>query len=238
MTINWINHSTVELIDSNASDDMVAKAAWVSFDADKEERLADIEGVGKLINFLWKNRHTSPFEHGIFTFKVKTPIFVAREFHRHRAASYNEMSGRYVEMTGEFYIPPRERPLVQKGKPGHYRFVEGSNEQYALMRTHMEAVCNKAWKSYNDMLDFGIAKEVARDILPLNTVTQFYASMNPRNLMHFLGLRAEENALWEIREVAHGNADLAVNLDEIANGMERHLAELMPLTYEAFERNK
>lgn len=236
--IEFVNHSHVELINTNASDDMVAMAAWVSFDSDKEERLKDREGVGKLINFLWKNKHTSPFEHGMFTFKVTTPIFVAREFHRHRAASYNEKSGRYTEMTGQFYIPPVERPLIQTGKPGHYQFERGSNEQYALMKVHMEKVCDQAWKSYNDMMAFGIAKEVARDILPLNTVTQFYASMNPRNLMHFLGLRAAPDALWEIREVAHGNADLSINLDEIRDGMERHLAEHMPLTYKAFNEHK
>jgi len=236
--MEFLHHSDVELINTNATDDMVAMAAWVSFDADKEERLKDREGVGKLINFLWKNRHTSPFEHGIFTFKIHTPIFVAREFFRHRAASYNEMSGRYTFMAPEFYIPPRERPLVQEGKAGNYTFVPGTDEQYALMRVHMEKVCELAWKSYQDMLQFGIAKEVARDILPLNTYTQFYVSMNPRNVLHFLDLRASIEALYEIREVAHGDADLDKQLDEIKAGIEFELAKAMPLTYAAYERNK
>lgn len=235
MTVTFLDSSSVELISVNASDDMVAKAAWVSFDADKEERLADRAGVGKLINFLWKNRHTSPFEHGSFTFKVHTPIFVAREVMRHRAAAYNEMSGRYVEMLPEFYIPSPLRPLVQEGVPGRYKFVEGSNEQYAIVRTDFEATCKFAWERYQHMLSYGIAKEVARDILPLTTYTQFYMTMNPRNLMHFLGLRAEDSALYEIREVAHGHSDLTINLESILDGVERHLADAMPLTYRAYD---
>lgn len=234
---------------------MVAMAAWVSFDNDKQERLADREGIGKLINFLWKNKHTSPFEHGIFTFKVTTPIFVAREFMRHRAASYNEMSGRYTIMNPHFYLPAPDRPLVQEGRAGAYSFVEGTSEQYAIMKTTMTSVVESAWEGYNKMLDYGIAKEVARMILPLNTMTQFYVSMNPRNVMHFLGLRSSAQALYEIREVASkpgpayylmsrsdGNLvvpDHAVEcIEDLQRGIEQHLRDTMPLTYAAYERNK
>lgn len=255
MTIEFVNHSYVELIDTNATDDMVAMAAWVSFDNDKAERLKNRDGVGKLIDFLWRNNHTSPFEHGIFTFKVSTPIFVAREFMRHRAASYNEMSGRYTIMRPQFYIPAPDRPLIQTGKAGAYTFEAGTNEQYALMRVHMEKVVKTSWKSYNDMLDFGIAKEVARMILPLNTMTQFYVSMNPRNVMHFLGLRNSPEALYEIREVASKpgpqyklltapEGSLVVpdhaadSVADLQRGIEEVFAETMPLTYQSFVRNR
>jgi thymidylate synthase (FAD) len=195
-------------------------AAWVSHDTDSEERLDNRKQVKGLINFLYRNKHLSPFEHGIFKFKVDVPLFVAREFHRHRTWSYNEVSGRYTEMKPRFYVPPRERPLVQEGKAGNYYFTEGSDEQYALVLSNIRNSTRDSYTYYERMLSHGIAKEVARDVLPLNLMTQFYATTNPRNLMQFLTLRNEDHALYEIRQVAVE--------------MEKYLAELMPFTYEAF----
>lgn len=218
--INFRNDSTVELIDSMASDDATAMSAWVSFGRDQEDRLENRSQVKGLINFLYRNRHMTPFESSLFTFRVTTPIFVAREYFRHRSASYNEWSGRYAEMIPDFYIPGRERPLVQAGKPGDYYFVPGDNNQYELVRSEQETQCTNAWNSYQRQLKAGVAKEVARNILPLSTYTRFYATMNARNLMHFLGLRNESHALYEIQEVARG--------------MESYLEQKMPYAYEAY----
>ena len=217
--IEFVTRPSATLVQSNASDDMVAMAAWVSFDRDSEERLQDRERMRGLINFLYKNKHMSPFEHGSFTFKIDCPLFVAREFHRHRTMSYNEVSGRYTEMKPRFYTPSLERPMVQQGKAGQYYFV--SDEELAwTAQTAIGNATYTAWREYKNMLEAGVAKEVARMTLPLNLMTQFYATVNPRNLMHFLELRSSEQALWEIRAVAYD--------------MEQHLRQKMPLSYAAW----
>lgn len=218
--VEFVNEVKVELIAANASDDMVALSAWVSHAADEVEKLSDREGVEKLIRFLYNNKHMSPFEHGQFILKADVPLFVAREWQRHRTKSYNEVSGRYTLMAPRFYVPPRERPLVQEGKPGNYTFVQGTDEQYAIAVTNIEKGDEEAWERYETMLMAGIAKEVARMVLPLNLMTQFYATVNPRNLMGFLTLRNEKHALYEIRQAAIE--------------AETYLAEAMPLSYKAY----
>lgn len=221
--LKTIDHSTVELIKHNGSDEDVAHAAWVSnFASDARNRSTDrIEG---LINFLYSNRHMSPFEHGSFTYFVDTPLFVAREFMRHRTFSYNETSGRYKEMEGRFYLPPFDRPLIQKGKVGAYTFEPGDDAQYHFMAARFQNSFKTCWMDYQSMLQNGIAKEVARDVLPLSLYTQFYATANPRNIMQFLILRNDSHALHEIR-------DVAVQI-------EKHFAKAMPLTYEAFNKER
>jgi thymidylate synthase (FAD) len=221
--IQTIDHSTVELVKTNATDADVAYAAWVSNFA-SEARNRPVDRIEGLINFLYRERHMSPFEHGSFTFFIDTPLFVAREFMRHRTFSYNETSGRYKEMEGRFYLPPFERPLGQKGKVGAYTFEAGTSEQYALMMQSQLRVFNVAWEEYKRQLDFGIAKEVARNVLPLSLYTQFYATANPRNIMQFLILRNDSNALFEIR-------DVAVAIEEA-------FAKTMPLTYNAYRAER
>lgn len=218
-----IDHSTVELIKHNASDDDVARAAWVSNYAD-DARTKDAGKISGLINFLYKNKHMSPFEHGSFTFYIKTPIFVAREFMRHRTWSYNEMSGRYTELLAEFYEPGFTRPLVQEGKVGAYTFVPGTPEQYGELGAATREAYTSAWKNYQEMLEFGIAKEVARNVLPVGIMTQFYATANPRNVMQFLSLRNDKHALYEIREVA--------------KQIEAQFASAMPITYAAYKAER
>lgn len=241
--IEFVDQSTVKLVKSNASDLDVAMAAWVSNfgsggdpqmpegmpsrwqlesnfgGAAKEEGWKRIEG---LINFLYRERHMSPFEHGSFTFFVDTPIFVAREFMRHRTFSYNETSGRYKELEPRFYLINDERPVVQKGKVGAYRFDGGSAEQYGNVYAATTLSYQHSWNSYQQMLSKGVAREVARNVLPVGTMTQFYATANPRNVMQFLLLRNDDNALAEIREVA-----------ERIEGL---FADAMPLTYKAFKK--
>lgn len=241
--IEFVDHSTVELVKSNATDLDVAMAAWVSnFGASGAPRMPEgmpsrwqleshfnspakeagwkrIEG---LINFLYRERHMSPFEHGSFTFFVDTPIFVAREFMRHRTFSYNETSGRYKELEPRFYLINDERPVVQKGKVGAYRFDGGTPEQYGYTYASTTQAYMNSWGAYQNMLKSGVAREVARNVLPVGTMTQFYATANPRNVMQFLLLRNDPNALFEIREVAEK--------------IELAFAEQMPLTYKAFKK--
>lgn len=221
--MEFVNNSRVELIKHNASDIDVARAAWVS-NYGEDAREKDPSRIEGLINYLYKNRHMSPFEHGSFTFFIETPIFVAREFMRHRTMSYNEISGRYTQLPARFYVPARERPLIQQGKVGAYVFTEGSDEQYAVMRTHLEDHAGEAWRRYQEMIDTGVAREVARDVLPVNIMTQFYATCNPRNLMQFLALRDDEHALYEIQEVA-------VQMDA-------HFKDAMPITHKAYREER
>lgn len=221
--IELVDHSTVELIKTNASDEDVAYAAWVSNFAD-EARNRDTSRIKGLINFLWRENHTSPFEHGSFTVLVDTPIFVAREYMRHRTWSYNETSGRYMEMKPRFYLPNENRPLVQSGKIGAYKHVKGSDEQYTLMESIQARHFEDSWVRYQQQLQAGIAREVSRNVLPLATMTQFYATANPLNVLKFFMLRSDEQALVEIREVSLIK--------------EAIFKTAMPLTYEAFNSQR
>lgn len=223
MQIEILDHSTVELIKTNASDADVAFAAWVSNFAD-EARNRDTSHITGLINFLYRENHTSPFEHGSFTFFVDTPIFVAREYMRHRTWSYNETSGRYSEMKPRFYVPNEDRPLVQTGKIGAYQHVKGSDEQYALMNAIQRRHYQDSWVRYQQQLNAGIAREVARNVLPLATMTQFYATSNPLNVLKFFTLRSDAQALHEIRAVS------AIQ--------EEMFKTAMPLTYAAFDKKR
>lgn len=222
-----IDHSTVELIKHNGSDEDVAHAAWVSNfgDAAKNKEATPARLWG-LINFLYSNAHMSPFEHGSFTFFIDTPLFVAREFMRHRTFSYNETSGRYKKMDGRFYLPPFERPLVRDpaSKVGAYKFVEGTADQYDWLVAEYTAYFEKGWALYNEAIERGIANEMARINLPLSLYTQFYATANPRNILQFLILRNADPALYEIR-------DVAVRIEE-------EFAAAMPLTYKAFDAQR
>lgn len=223
MKIEILDHSTVELIKTNASDADVAYAAWVSNFA-SEARGRDTSRIEGLINFLWREQHTSPFEHGSFTFFVDTPIFVAREYMRHRTWSYNETSGRYMEMKPRFYIPNEDRPLVQTGKVGAYKHSSGTAEQYDLMSSIQKRHFEDAWVRYQQQLEAGIAREVSRNVLPLATMTQFYATSNPLNVLKYFTLRSEEQALHEIRAVA--------------KIQETMVKEAMPLTWAAYENSR
>jgi thymidylate synthase (FAD) len=222
--VQFVDKMSVELINTNASDDMVALAAWVSHANDEKARLENREGVEKLISFLYRNKHMSPFEHGQFIGKADVPLRVRSEWHRHRTQSYNEVSTRYTEMTPRFYIPPIERPLVQEGKPGNYYFVPGDVEQYAVTKRTLERNSVDAYENYLKLLEIGVAKEVASYNLPINLMTQFYFTASPRNLMQFLSLRNEEHALFEIREAA-------LQVEEI-------FAQTMPLTYKAYIKDR
>ena len=228
--IKFYDHSEVELVNSLASDAMVARAAWVSTVGDeaKDKDATKIEG---LINYLMRDKHGSPFEHNMFTFFIKTPLFVRSEFHRHRVGwSYNEESGRYSQMKPHFYVIPKGRKLTQTGKPGHYVFEPGSEEQFSLTSNIQVQNAKYAYQDYQSLLDQGVAKEVARMHLPLSLMTSFWATCNSRSLMHFLSLRTKNDSA-----TFPSNPQFEIN--EVANQMEKAFKNQMPLTYEAWNKN-
>lgn len=216
---------SVELIDYSVSDESVARAARVSTGTDSST--ADPAG---LINYLMRDRHGSPFEHGMFTWRVEAPIFVWREHMRHRIASYNEESGRYTQLKPDFYVPGPDRNLVQVGKPGAYSFVPGNEPQYEAMKAAIKRMSTNCYAEYQSMLDLGIAREVARMVLPVNIYSSAYVTMNPRALMNFLSLRRKS-------EDSKFPSFPQREIEMVAEQYEESFAGLMPLTHKAFIDN-
>lgn len=230
--IEFRSDVTVELVRASAQDADVVFAARVSTVG--EQSLTDIdadatESTG-LISFLMRERHGSPFEHTSMTFFVNAPIFVWREHMRHRISSYNEESGRYRELLPVFYVPDAERNIIQVGKPGAYEFLPGSAEQYALIDTQMKRACTDSYAAYQSMLAAGVAREVARMVLPVSIYSSAYVTMNARALMNFLSLRRKAEGSqfpsYPQREI-----------EMVAEIYEQFWADLMPITHQAFVRN-
>lgn len=225
---------TVELVRAAAQDADVLFAARVStlgeqslddIDADAD---ADAGRSAGLIRYLMRERHGSPFEHNSMTFYVQAPIFVFREFMRHRIASYNEESGRYRELRPVFYVPAADRKLIQEGKPGHYVFVDGTSDQYATVVEQTKQACASSYAAYQEMLGAGVAREVARGVLPVATYSSMYVTMNARSLMNFLSLRTK-------REGSAFPSYPQREIEMVAEQMETFWAGLMPVTHAAFE---
>jgi thymidylate synthase (FAD) len=223
---------TVELVKASASDADVIWAARVSTAGEQslDEIGEDPARSAGLINYLARERHGSPFEHTSMTFFISAPIFVFREFMRHRIASYNEESGRYRELSPVFYVPDADRKLIQIGKPGAYTFVDGTKEQLEITEAAMKEAYTLAYKQYQVMLDAGIAREVARAVLPVGLYSSMYVTMNARALMNFLSLRTA-------REGSHFPSYPQREIEMVAEKMEVEFARLMPLTHAAFEKS-
>ena len=224
---------TVELVRSTANDRDVLFAARVSTQGEQslEGNEADATDRDKgLINYLMRDRHGSPFEHNSMTFYVQAPIFVFREFMRHRIASYNEESGRYRELRPVFYVPGADCNLVQVGKTGSYEFTPGTPEQSQLVDTEVRAVCTEAYASYQRMLEAGVAREVARMVLPVTIYSSMYVTMNARSLMNFLSLRT-------MREGTHFPSFPQREIEMVAEKMEQFWVDLMPMTSASFNAN-
>jgi thymidylate synthase (FAD) len=237
--IEFRSEMTVELVRSSAHDSDVLFAARVSTQGEQTLEQSRLEGSETdtdiardrgLINYLMRDRHGSPFEHNSMTFYVQAPIFVFREFMRHRIASYNEESGRYRELRPVFYVPDADRRLVQTGKPGAYEFTPGSAEQSALVEQQTMTASRLAFEAYQRMLEAGVAREVARIVLPLNIYSSMYVTMNARSLMNFLSLRTR-------RPESHFPSFPQREIEMCAEKMEELWAALMPLTHAAFEAN-
>ncbi|MEV5451556.1 FAD-dependent thymidylate synthase [Streptomyces sp. NPDC052535] len=223
----------VQLVKQTASDADVLFAARVSTLGEQsiDEIGKDPERSKGLINYLMRDRHGSPFEHNSMTFFISAPIFVFREFMRHRVGwSYNEESGRYRELQPVFYVPGPDRNLVQVGKAGHYRFEPGTAAQHALVDEAMVDAYRQAYGAYRRMLAAGVAREVARSVLPVGLFSSCYATCNARSLMHFLGLRTTHpdaaTPSYPQREI-----------EMVGEQMEAEWAKLMPLTHAAFNTN-
>jgi len=224
---------TVELIKHTASDADVLFAARVSTAGEQslEELQKDPERSKGLINYLMRDRHGSPFEHNSMTFFVSAPIFVFREFMRHRVGwSYNEESGRYRELEPVFYVPGEDRKLVQQGRPGKYEFVQGTPEQHKTVTAAMEESYRQSYAAYQEMLAAGVAREVARATRPVGLFSSMYATCNARSLMHFLGLRTQH-------ELAKVPSFPQREIEMVAEKMEAEWAKLMPLTHAAYNAN-
>jgi thymidylate synthase (FAD) len=216
-SIPVLDHGFVRLDDAMASDLSVVNAARVSFARHKQEMEPEDEG---LIVFLLRNRHGTPFEHNSFRFHVRCPIFVMREWIRHRWSSFNEFSMRYTRATDEFYVPALEDIRQQVGKPGSYSFEPVEPELAEMARTEIEKTNRAAYAAYDRLIEAGIARELARTVLPVAAYTEFYWTVNARALMNFLSLRNAEAAQREIHRYAEVIEDL--------------FAERMPLTHAAF----
>lgn len=228
--IEFRSDMDVELIDHMGDDFSVVRAARVSTGNDLGA--ATDAGASGLIKFLLSNRHGTPFEHGSMTFRISCPIFVWREFMRHRIGfSYNEESGRYKQLDPVFYIPAPDRALVQEGKPGHYTYVPGTQAQVEGTQETLKFVNSLAYRSYEGLLSENIAREVARMVLPVNIYSSAYVTCNPRSLMSFLSLRTKhEDSMFPSfpqREI-----------EMVAEKMEEIFADLYPLTYSAFNEAK
>lgn len=227
--IQFRHDITVELVRSSAGDSDVVFAARVSTVGEQslEDIDADPERSSGLINYLMRDRHGSPFEHNSMTFFVHAPIFVWREHMRHRIASYNEESGRYRELLPVFYVPDSERPIIQTGKPGAYEFHKGSPEQYSLVDSTVRESCIQAYQSYQSMLNAGVAREVARMVLPVTIYSSAYVTLNARSLMNFLSLRRKVDG-------SHFPSYPQREIEMVAEQYESYFEKLMPLTHAAF----
>lgn len=227
MNIELTSELDVELLGWSGSDKMIARAARVSTGNSSESDEAD----AGLIKYLMKNRHGSPFEHTSMSFYVSAPIFVFREFMRHRIGfSYNEASARYKKLDPKFYVYPAERPLVQEGSAAHPDLVMGDETLSVVTKGLLTSSYAKTWKDYEALLEAGVANEVARAVLPVGVYSDMVVTCNARSMMAFLSLRVdspdnrfETKPQWEIQQVAED--------------MEFAFATLFPATHAAFIAN-
>jgi len=209
----------IRLVDSMGDDNSVVRSARVSYGNETKGEAAD----KRLIKYLKEHKHGTPFEHIVFTFHIKCPIFVARQWFRQRIGSFNEISGRYVELKMDFWIPDEWRSNTEANKQssGEGEFSEEVRE--CLNRDYSDALAH-AEQAYEILLSRGVAREQARAILPLATYTEFYWSVNARSLFNFLNLRLAEDAQKEIRDYAQAIIPL--------------VESIAPTTFETYSHNK
>ena len=209
-------HGFVRYIDHLGSDQRIVEAARVSYKSPSKGEEAD----KKLLFYLYKNRHTSPFEQCNITFNIKMPIFVMRQFVRHRTFRLNEWSGRYSELKDEFYMPETWRAQDTKNKQGSF---VGNISQISCSILAKQAY-DSAYLMYQQLLVNGVAKEQARIVLPVGIYTEIYVNVDLHNFLHFLNLRWHPHAQKEVQDVARGMWTLA--------------KDLFPWTFEAWARFK
>lgn len=209
--------SEVKLIDMMGSDEAIVQAARVSLGEGTKTPEAD----EKLIRYLMRHRHTSPFEMVEFKFYIKTPIFVARQLMRHRMASINEISGRYTEFPEDKFFSPKEELFLKQAEDNKQGASTELVDKVFAAQDHYQLCCESSMRGYKYLLSTGLRRELARAILPLSLETEFYWKIDLHNLLHFLKLRLDRHAQLEIREVAEQLAAV--------------VKEKVPVTWKAFE---
>lgn len=221
--IDVLDHGFARLVDHMGSDLSVVRAARVSYDA--AWRAGEDQGSdAKLIRYLWKNHHTTPFEAVSFTFEIKAPIFVFRQWHRHRTWSYNEVSARYTELPEEFYVPTIANLGTQSTTNKQGR-AEPVSPQWAVSQVEkIREQCEDCFATYRDMLAMGVSRELARSVLPVATYSHMFASVDLLNLLKFLTLRCDSHAQYEIRVYAEAMREL--------------IRPIVPVCVDAWEQGK
>jgi thymidylate synthase (FAD) len=206
--VDVLDHGYVRLVESMGSDLSIVRAARVSYDA--AWRAGEDDGSdAKLIRYLWRNQHTTPFEAVEFQFEVMAPIFVFRQWHRHRTASINELSARYRELPETFYLPEPENVGAQSASSKQARDLTGERRaERAVEIAELDKACRDAFAHYRKLLASGWPRELARMVLPLNTYSHMFWKANLRNLFHFLTLRCDAHAQHEIRVYADAMREL------------------------------
>ncbi len=217
----------VELVDHMGTDLTVVNAARVSFN---KHKVGMDEKDEKLIKYLINHKHTSTLEHNVVTFRLKVPLFVRSQHHRHRTASYNEVSRRYTDENLQFYLPKKFRTQHKSNRQAsnsnelidpklHPDFEDSFSASEELSRH-----CESSIELYNLLMGVGVCREQARMVLPQNLYTEYYCTTNVRNLMHFIELRTHEGAQWEIQQVAQAMLEIVENL--------------WPITVKSFRENR
>lgn len=211
--IKCLDHGLVRLVDSMGDDLSIVRAARVSYDADWRAG-KDKGSDNRLINYLWTNKHSTPFESVTLTFEVKAPIFVLRQWHRHRTWSFNELSARYRELPDEFYVPEPEQIGVQSSDNKQMREItDGVNHQASNL---IKESCAASFREYHKLISAGVPRELARSVLPVGTYSHMFATVNLLNLLKFLSLRSHEHAQHEIRVYADAMVSLAASIAPVA----------------------
>ena len=211
--IDVLDHGFVRLIDSMGGDLSVVRAARVSYDA--AWRAGEDQGSDdRLIRYLWNNHHTTPFEAVTFTFEVKAPIFIFRQWHRHRTWSFNELSARYRELPEEFYVP--DPALIGEQSASNKQMRDLTDKTDDLSAELIADSCRSSFAVYRELLERGVPRELARSVLPVATYSHMFATVNLLNLMKFLTLRSHSHAQWEIRQYAVAMQNLAATVVPVA----------------------
>ncbi len=207
----------IRLVDIMGNDSSIVQAARCSTGKGVTTPKRDEE----LLRYLMRNEHTSPFEMVEMKWHAKMPIFVARQWVRHRTANINEFSGRYSEFKKEYYIPSEKSFKLQSKSNKQGGEILAGHEIYSMSKEEIINTSENAWKSYQEMIDNGVSREQARMILPVNFYTNWYWKNDLKNTLHFLKLRKDKHAQFEIREYADAMADI--------------VKERLPMSYRAFE---
>lgn len=219
--IDVLDKGFVRLVEHMGSDLSIVRAARVSYNADWRSGENE-KNDEKLIRFLMKNHHTSPFESVVFTFEVKAPLFVFRQWHRHRTWSYNEISARYTELDEGFYIPAAEN-ITHQAKDNKQARTSEQHPQAEQFAAAMRIQSNAAFKAYQEMLKAGCPRELARSVLPVSAYSRMFGTVDLHNLLHFLRLRLNPHAQYEIRVYAEA--------------MQKLVSGIVPVTMAAFEES-